>query len=546
MNTQDKPNILFIMIDQLRADALSCYGNAIVDTPNIDRLAQKGVKFNRAYTQGTSCGNSRGSFYTGRHPRSHGATWNDWPFDVSEWTLADYMKEVGLTTVLLGKTHMKPDYEGMKRLGIDPDSDQAQALLNAGFTIGEHDDGLHPVGPKGNYSKREPAYFDYLRSQGFTGTNPWLTWANSGVDEQGDVRSGFYMSQAHLPARTPSEHSETTYLTNRAIETIDQLGDQPWCLHVSYIKPHWPYIAPAPYHQMYRDVEIPKALKSASERDDPHPIYKAFMGLGVSKTFSDDGKRAHVLPAYYGLVKQVDDELGRLFRHLEASGRDKNTVIVVTADHGDYLGDHWLGEKDLFHDQASRIPFIIYDPRIEAPVHEIDTPVAAIDLIPTFIDFCGGEIPAHRLEGRSLTGLLKSGNCDFERELIVAEDDFGRFPFANQLTQNGRYTSRMTMGFDGRYKLIHCPGHRPMLFDLQEDPGELIDFGKDPSRQGVVTELSMKLLDWSSSLASRPTVSRAFAEANQGLSLRQGILVGFWDHTEVPEDRRPPQGLGER
>ncbi|MFC6674268.1 sulfatase-like hydrolase/transferase [Marinobacterium aestuariivivens] len=165
-------NILFIMIDQLRWDCLSCYGHPIVETPNIDRLAAKGVRFDNTYAQGASCGNSRASFYTGRHVRSHGATWNDWPFHLDEWTLADYLRPSGTNLVLLGKTHMKPDLEGMRRLGIDPASELGRYLSNAGFVAGEHDDGLHPEGPAGRYSKSDPAYNHYLRGAGFAGSNP--------------------------------------------------------------------------------------------------------------------------------------------------------------------------------------------------------------------------------------------------------------------------------------------------------------------------------------------------------------------------------------
>ncbi|HSG54878.1 MAG TPA: sulfatase-like hydrolase/transferase, partial [Paracoccaceae bacterium] len=170
-------NILFLMMDQLRWDYLSCYGNSPVQTPHIDALAARGVRFTRAYAQGTSCGNSRASFYTGRHVRSHGATWNDIPFELNQWTLGDYMHERGLQTVLMGKTHMRPDSNGLARFGMDPEHGVGKALAECGFVLGERDDGLHPEGPLGFYSARAPRYNDYLRAQGFGGRNPWLEWA---------------------------------------------------------------------------------------------------------------------------------------------------------------------------------------------------------------------------------------------------------------------------------------------------------------------------------------------------------------------------------
>ena len=541
-------NVLFLMIDQLRWDALSCYGNRVVDTPNIDRLARRGVRFTNAYAQGTSCGNSRASFYTGLHVRSHGATWNDWPFSLNEWTLADYLGALNRRVVLLGKTHMKPDQAGMARLGIDPQSESGQRLLNAGFVEGEHDDGLHPEGPAGKYSKVEPRYNDYLRAQGYSGDNPWLQWANAAEDETGEVVSGFYLEHAHRPARVDRTHSETAYLTDRIIETIDQLGEDAWCLHASYIKPHWPYLAPAPYHELYRATEMPPAVKAESERRDPHPIYQAFMELGVSRTLSDDAKRAHVLPAYFGLVKEVDDHIGRVLDHLDARGLTDDTLIVLTADHGDYLGDHWLGEKDLFHQPSVKLPLIVVDPDREADATRgtvCESLVGAIDVLPTLIDRCGGTVPEHRIEGRSLSPWLHNRPVPFERDVIVAEDDYGRLPVAGKLGVDP-LAARMTMAFDGRYKLIHCPGFPDMLYDLHRDPDELIDLGRDPGYAGVRRSLRDRLLDWSATLRNRRAVSREMEQAANGLSRRQGILIGYWDRDEVPAEQRPPEHIGVR
>ncbi|WP_127557308.1 sulfatase-like hydrolase/transferase [Saccharospirillum alexandrii] len=541
-------NTLFIMIDQLRWDALSCYGNTVVDTPNIDRLAKRGVRFNNAYTQGTSCGNSRASFYTGLHMRSHGATWNDWPFSLSEWTLADYLKPLNQRVVLLGKTHMKPDLDGMDRLGIEPGSELGQRLYNAGFTEGEHDDGLHPEGPMGKYSKQEPRYNAYLRAHGFEGDNPWLEWANAAETDNGDIVSGFYLEHAHRPARIPKEHSETAYLTNRIIDTIDELGDDAWCLHASYIKPHWPCIAPDPYHSLYRDADFGRAVKSEAERQDPHPIYRQFMQLGVSQTFSDDEKRAHVLPAYFGLVKEVDDHIGRLLDHLDAKGLTDDTLIVLTADHGDYLGDHWLGEKDLFHQPSVKLPLIVVDPRADANVtrgQQCDALVGAIDVLPTLIECAGGQVSEHehRLEGRSLLPFLHQTPSPFERDFIVAEDDYGRLPVAAQLGVDA-LAARMTMAFNGRYKLVHCPGFPDMLFDLHNDPSELVDLGRDPGYESVRRALRDQLLDWSATLHNRRAVSREMEQNANGLSRRQGILIGFWDRESVPEAMKPPLSIG--
>ena len=128
-------NVLFIMADQLRGDCLSCYGDSLVSTPNIDQLAKKGVTFDRAYCQSPICGPSRMSFYTGRYSHSHGATWNGIPLKAGELTLGDFMREQGLATWLVGKTHFYPDLSGIKRMGIGLDSPTGQLLKQCGFQI---------------------------------------------------------------------------------------------------------------------------------------------------------------------------------------------------------------------------------------------------------------------------------------------------------------------------------------------------------------------------------------------------------------------------
>ncbi|MEH6547234.1 MAG: sulfatase-like hydrolase/transferase, partial [Sneathiella sp.] len=190
-------NILFIMCDQLRADYLGCTGHPSIKTPHIDALAGKGVIFDRAFCQAPVCGPSRMSFYTGRYMHSHGSTYNGVPLNVGEQTLGDYMRNLGVTTGLIGKTHMTADRQGIKRLGVDPQSDDGILASQCGFEPWERDDGLHPdAGTDPNLP-----YNQYLRAQGYDGDNPWHSFANSGIDEEGNVASGWLLRNAHLPAR---------------------------------------------------------------------------------------------------------------------------------------------------------------------------------------------------------------------------------------------------------------------------------------------------------------------------------------------------------
>jgi arylsulfatase A-like enzyme len=271
------------------------------------------------------------------------------------------------------------------------------------------------------------------------------------------------------------------------------------------------------------------AVRSERERAEAHPVYRAFMQEPVSRAFSRDEVRATVIPAYMGLVKQIDDHIGRLLRFLEAQDLLERTMVVFTSDHGDYLGDHWLGEKELFHDASARIPLIVYDPRPEADATRgtaCDALVEAIDLAPTFVELCGGEPRPHVLEGRSLAPLLHGRPGEWRR-FVVSEYDYAMRRARVELGVPIR-DAHMTMLFDGRWKYVLAHGFRDMLFDLENDPAELNDLGADPAHAGVRRRLRDQLLDWALRHHNRITVSDERIENTWDKEEALGILIGRW------------------
>ncbi|MBV8509065.1 MAG: sulfatase-like hydrolase/transferase [Xanthobacteraceae bacterium] len=523
------------MCDQLRWDYLSCYGHPTLKTPHIDGLAARGTRFTRAYVQSPICGPSRMSFYTGRYMQSHGSNWNGIPLRVGELTMGDYLRPLGVQTVLVGKTHMVADREGMQRLGVDPKSIIGVRVSECGFDPFDRDDGLHARGPDGGYDAEQPRYKEYLNSKGYPGDNPWHDYANAAVGEGNGLASGWAMHNARKPARVREEDSETPYMTRRAMEFIDQAQDTPWCVHLSYIKPHWPYIAPAPYNDMYTADDVIDPVRAESERADPHPVFREFMAARVSHSFSRDEVRREVIPVYMGLIKQIDDQMGVLFGFLEQRGLFDNTLIVFTSDHGDYLGDHWLGEKEFFHEPSVKIPLIIYDPAADATRGSVcDELVEAIDLAPTFLDALGAdpEQQSHRLEGRSLMPLLRNDAALAWRNYTISEYDYSVQPIAEALGVAPR-DARLFMIADKRWKLIHAIGFRPMLFDLLNDPDELNDLGADPAYAGERQRLEAALARWGLRLSQRQTRSDQQIRAMRGKAERRGILIGVWDETDV-------------
>ncbi len=527
-------NVLFIMCDQLRWDYLSCYGHPHLHTPHIDRLASQGVRFDRAYVQSPICGPSRMSFYTGRYVIAHGSTWNGYPLRVGELTLGDHLRPLGVDTVLVGKTHMKADQEGMARYGIQPGTVIGARLAECGFDVFERDDGLHP---DGDYDP-SPRYNDYLRGKGYDGANPWNTVAN-GVDSGHEIGLGWFLKYSNRPARVAEADSETPYLTRRFMDFVEQREtDVPWLCHLSFIKPHWPYIVPAPYHDMYGPETWLPAVRNDAERQDPHPVYAAFMAHRVSRAFSREKVRNTVLPAYMGLIKQIDDQMGQLWQFLEDRGLFENTMIVFTSDHGDYLGDHWLGEKELFHEPSVRVPLIIYDPRLEADATRgsvSDALIETIDLAPTFVDAFGGEAIPHRLEGRSLAPILHGETPKDWREVAFSEYDYA-LGSARDILGTGPSDSRLIMATDRRWKLIFAEHFRPMLFDLENDPDELVDLGGDPAHEAVRRRMLNEVFAWARRQRQRITISdERIMNSGPEQAIEQGILIGFWSEEELDD-----------
>jgi arylsulfatase A-like enzyme len=241
-------NVLFIMADQLRWDHLSCAGHPYLRTPHIDALAARGVRFTQAYVNSGVCGPSRMSYYTGRYPISHGATWNRVPLAVGERTLGEYLRDhagpQGHDLWLAGKTHVIPDDEGLKRLAIEAGSELGHLLTRGGFREIDRYDGHHETRDSDGYS-------GWLRAQGYDSPTPWSDYVISALDERAASSAAGTCATCTCPRAWPRSTPRPPTPPTARSTSCAPAGDRPWVLHLSYVKPHWPYMAPAPYHAMY-------------------------------------------------------------------------------------------------------------------------------------------------------------------------------------------------------------------------------------------------------------------------------------------------------
>jgi arylsulfatase A-like enzyme len=300
---------------------------------------------------------------------------------------------------------------------------------------------------------------------------------------------------------------------------------------------------------MYGWDQVLPAHRHGRELQNPHPILKAFQQERYSQVFNRTGARERVIPAYMGLIKQIDDQIGLLMSFMESEGLFDRTLVIFTSDHGDYLGDHWLGERYLFHNESVRVPLIIADPSAQADRTRGETSrslVESIDLIPTIIEYLGGRIPSHILEGRSLMPILSGRAIDTGRKYVISEYDYS-FDSARAALKVPIPEARLYMVYDGCFKYIHADGFAPMLYDLQSDPDEFIDLGDHPQYRSTRDRLYGILSKWSRTTRTQTTVSdEAIQSADEAsraydLGLDAGILIGYWDEEELSEEHRKRQ-----
>ena len=511
-------NVLFIMCDQLRWDHLASAGHPHIRTPNLDALAARGTRFTQAYVQSGICGPSRMSFYTGRYVASHGATHNRVPLSLGEVTLGWHLRQSGRTLALAGKTHMLPDTHGMARLAIEGDDELATLLREGWFTLVDRHDGHH--------AEPHSAYTDWLREQGYDSPDPWTDYVVGVAAPDGATRNGWHMRSARLPARVREEHSETAYTTDQALRFIEAQDETPWVLHLSYVKPHWPYVAPAPYHAMYDPSDCLPVQRHPAERD-AHPALTEFQNEEVARSFQRDDCIAAVRPTYQGLITQLDDHLGRVWRLLDRMNRWDDTLVIFTSDHGDYLGDHWLGEKELFHDCIQRVPLLIATPG-GIPGQVEDRFAEAIDLAPTILDALGLPDAPHLLEGQSLLPILRGEPVTDWREAAFSELDWTFRGARRRLgLPTGQHRAFMVRERDWKY--VHwTSGLPPQLYDLANDPEEFHDLGRDPAHEATRARLRERLLDWATKLKCRTTLTWAEAEFRTDRHKAAGVFYGEW------------------
>ena len=480
-----RKNLLFITTDQWRAEGLSLFDHPVVKTPNLDALAAEGVTFKNHFAQCIPCGPSRASIFTGMYMQNHRSVENGTPLDARHTNIALEFRKLGYAPALVGYTDTTHDprlfspndpdlrtYEsilpGFKCLAMSSEEfpeDWALWLEEKGYTV--------PDNPRDLYYK---AVEDY-----------------PGAKERGKTYS---------PSPYPKELSETAFVTYNAKKFIKKSGTKPWFLHMSYLKPHRPYLAPEPYNKMYSPDDVPafKRAPTIEEEAKQHPLleYKIMQSLArgdySTEIYPRDDKSLKQLRAtYYGLMTEVDDNIGQIIDLLKKTGQYENTVIIFTSDHGAQLGDHHIIGQAPYFDQTFHVPLIIRIPEGDWHVERgsrVSAFTEIIDILPTALNIFGGDIPI-QCDGRSLLPFLYGGKPKNFRTEAHWEVDF-------RYDEPGTDFERSSLNVirDNDYKYVHFTEMPDLFFDIKNDPDELHNLAEDPSYSEIMLKYVKMLLSW--------------------------------------------------
>lgn len=439
----DRPNILFVMCDQMTAMVLSIYGHRVTRTPNLEALAREGVLFENAYTPFPLCTPARVALATGALPSTVGGYDNGAELPASVPTFAHYARLLGYQTCVSGKLHyIGPDqlhgFEERLTTDIYPASFEWTA----------------------NWDKDAPRY-DY--------------------DAHGGVSTTETVADAGPCARSLQLDYDEEVLERgvRKIFDLKRSADQrPFLLKVSFTHPHDPYVITRKFWDLYADdeIDLPAAPALPLEQWDPHSRYlHGHFRMGETTLTEDIVGRAR--RGYYAAISYVDHNVGVLMQALRDTGYDRNTVVIFTADHGDMMGEHGLWFKKTFYEWATRVPLLVHAPGRFAPRRVADN-VSLVDILPTIVELAGGAqgMVPDGLDGRSLLAALEGRRLDGPNVIYAEHTDGG--------TPRPRVMVRMN-----EWKYAVSRAFPPQLFNLRDDPNEMRNLAGLPELGEVERQL---------------------------------------------------------
>jgi len=461
----DKPNILLIMCDQHRFDCLSCMGNPILKTPNIDRIAEQGYKFENAYCPSPICAPARAAIKSGLYPPGCGVVTNWVEFKPNTELMTQRLQKLGYETALSGKLHFVP---AENQFGFD-----WKKLHDAPYSIYADD-------------QKHSDYFKWLKQNYYPDEN-LLGLFNE------DEGAGPYHDQWHRFTlgsnfRTEEQH-DIPWVTTQSINFLEQRDkNNPFFLFTSYFGPHQPYAVPEPWKHMYDPDEIPLPSQFNAEMQN-NPVFQTrcteclerFQGW-TEKTYRE------IIADYYGQIAMIDHYIGNLFEYLDENRLWDNTLVIFLADHGDHNGAYRMFFKGDMYDSCAKVPLLIKPPNSNSHGQDKAEVVNTLDLYGTILDYAGDtDWRKPDIESRSLKALLEKKNIEEWKNETYAV--FGQNP-NNNLTMFRRDNMKLIRLAQGKAEAIY------ELYDMNDEVVEIRNVYDCPQYSDSRNELKNDLDKW--------------------------------------------------
>ena len=467
----DKPNILFIFTDQQRADTMACYGNTMIETPNLNTLADQSFVFDNAYVSSPICTPSRSTIMTGLWPHTNGCTSNNILLDPSVPTIADMLSDEYLTGYY-GKWHL--GNEVIRQHGFD-----RWVSIEDQYREYHTDSEYHTV-----FSD----YHQFLIDQGY---------------ESDKVSEGAMVFSRPFAAALPEEHTKSRFLADRASEFIHENRDRPFALYVNIFEPHPPY--DSPFNDLYHPSSIPDSpvfLKDPpANASRMHSLRRDESQSGAGFEPGPDGPLTEsfwreIRARYWGAVTLVDLAVGRILQALDEAGIANRTIVVYTSEHGDQLGDHNIIQKAVFYEQSIKVPMLVRAPWLANSSSRINGRYSHIDTVPTLLDLAGADVP-DALQGISRARVLAGDESLAENDAII--DWTGRNAAANEFDaelNSVLNTPHRTLVSEDGWKLTLTTAGQCELYDLNADPWEHVNLFDSPGQASRIGAMAKRIRQW--------------------------------------------------
>jgi len=500
-----KPNFLYIMTDQHRADWLGCYGHPVVKTPNIDALAASGARFTDFHVASPVCMPNRGAFMTGRYPTTNGLRYNGCVLAPGSNTFVDVLRAEGYLTASIGKSHLQPMTNGRPHDWHDRDdrpipeahAPRADACLSEAPETYQGEERTDVPTPYYGFDT-----VDVVTGHGANARGHYLQWfRKKHPDDWQDLRDPKnqlphdYTCPQAVRTAVPEESYSTSYIRDRAIAHLKEVAGEsrPKFTYVSFPDPHHPFTPPGRYWGMYSPDQFAHSVPFGSHRNPPPPLAAckdAFeRGDAPDKPTNaimvtdDQVKEAMALTA--GMIAMIDDAVGEILKTLEDTGQAENTVVIFNSDHGDYLGDYNLLLKGPWmHESVTHVPMIWKEPGAQGGT-AVDTLASTVDMSATILDRAG-IAPYVGMQGVSLLNAIRTGARAHEALLVEYNDGFARMGF------NSPARARTVM--TGRWRLtVYRDQDWGELYDRRTDPTQSHNLWDDPARAAIKSEMLERL-----------------------------------------------------